>query len=422
MTAPRPTPQQLAWQRAEFGLFCHFGINTFHGKEWSDGTLSPAGFNPSRLDARQWVETARLAGARYLILTAKHHDGFCLWQTATTDYGVRSSPWRNGRGDVVAELAEACRDAGLPLGLYLSPWDRHEPRYPDAAAYDRFYTRQLEELCTRYGPLFEVWFDGAGSAGRVYDWDAIMEVVDRHQPGAVVFNMGRPTIRWVGNEDGLAADPCYYAVDAAGEPVAPGAAGPGAAYRPPECDVPIRQHWFWQGDDAHTLKSREHLLAIYYRSVGYGANLLLNVPPNRGGLIDEADRARLLEMADALRQRFAQPVEASLEHAGAGARAAFGRPVELDHLVLEEAIEDGQQADGYAVIDETDGRTIARGGTIGHKKAHAFPAVTTRALRIELAAPARLARATAFRTGHHAPPELGAVFDRDLFDSKVDHP
>lgn len=175
--------------------------------EWSDGTLSPASFDPRRLDARQWVAAARVAGATYVVLTAKHHDGFCLWPTSTTDYSVASSPWRDGAGDVVRELADACAEAGMGLGLYLSPWDRHEPRYSDAAAYDDFYCAQLTELCTQYGDLVEIWFDGAGSAGRSYDWKKIIEVVRTHQPGAVVFNMGDPDIRWVGNEDGLAADP-----------------------------------------------------------------------------------------------------------------------------------------------------------------------------------------------------------------------
>ncbi|MBC8077880.1 MAG: alpha-L-fucosidase, partial [Chloroflexales bacterium] len=302
----RPTHQQLRWQTLAYGMFCHFGINTFYGHGWSDGTLSPRGFNPTRLDARQWVETAQAAGMRYLVFTAKHHDGFCLWPSDTTDYSVRASPFRGGRGDVVAELAQACRDANMPLGLYLSPLDRHEPCYADPPAYDRFYARQLAELCARYGPLFEIWFDGAGPEGRIYNWDLIMEVVDRHQPEALVFNMGRPSIGWVGNEDGQAADPNYYAVceqAVSAHPRARGAAKP--TYLPAECDVSLRRGWFWQPDEGATRKSVEHLLAIYYRSVGLGANLLLNVPPDRSGLLDGGDRERLLSLAAALRQRFA---------------------------------------------------------------------------------------------------------------------
>lgn len=211
-TVPVPTPGQLHWQRTGMGVFFHFGLNTFHGLEWSDGTLDPATFDPDQLDADQWVRTAKRAGAGYVVLTAKHHDGFCLWPTATTDYSVRSAPWRGGRGDVVAEVAEACRHHDLGLGLYLSPWDRNAVCYPDPAAYDAFYLTQLEELCSNYGDLFELWFDGAGSQGRTYDWQRIAALVERRQPQAMVFNMGRPTIRWIGNEDGLAADPVVYVV------------------------------------------------------------------------------------------------------------------------------------------------------------------------------------------------------------------
>lgn len=422
---PVPTPQQLAWQEREHGLFLHFGINTFYGKEWSDGSLPADGFNPSQLDASQWVETAIAVGAGYVVLTAKHHDGFCLWPTATTDYSVRSSPYRGGHGDVVGELAEACQGAHLPLGLYLSPWDRHEPCYADTVAYDRFYVRQLTELCTRYGPLFEIWFDGAGSEGRQYNWDAIMEVVDRYQRQAVVFNMGRPTIRWVGNEEGLAGDPNFYAVSTeSGEPVSPlsGADSTLLAYRPPECDVPIRRHWFWQPDDLETLKSVEHLLGIYYRSVGYGANLLLNVPPNREGLIDAADRDRLLATAAELRSRFAAPIASSLKQEGNTATVDFGRPVSFDHLVLSEDLRRGQRLDGYSVTT-AEGSPVCAGRTVGHKKIDVFPAVTTARLTIALSGPEpRLTRVTAYRTGFERRPWLGTAYEERDWSDKVDAP
>ncbi|MCS7061983.1 MAG: alpha-L-fucosidase [Anaerolineae bacterium] len=415
----KPTSCQLAWQDAEFGLFCHFGINTFYDKEWSDGSLSPAAFNPTRLNTRQWVEMAKAAGARYLIFTAKHHDGFCLWQTETTDYSVRAAPWKDGQGDVVAELAQACHDLNMPLGLYLSPWDRHEPCYGDPPTYDRFYVRQLTELCTRYGPLFELWFDGAGSEGRTYNWEAIIEVVNRYQPNALVFNMGRPTIRWVGNEDGLAADPCYYVVDSAAVSIYTDRqdAVP-KAYMPPECDVPIRQHWFWHADDLHTLKSKEHLLGIYYRSVGLGANLLLNVPPNREGLLDEIDCRRLLEVADEIKRRFADPIPARLTQQGALITLDFGRPVTCDHLILQEDLRDGQRVDGYTLRAED--RVIAAGCTIGHKKIHVFPAITAQHLSLQLnTEAARILSVDAYHTGHEHLPALDALFDPALFESKM---
>lgn len=391
----RPTPQQLAWQRAAFGMFCHFGVNTFNGREWSDGTLDAASFNPSAFDARQWVQTAVDAGMRYLVLTAKHHDGFCLWPTSTTDYSVAASPYA---GDVVGEVATACADAGLPFGLYLSPWDRNADCYRDPTAYDDFYCRQLTELCTQYGPLFEVWFDGAGSEGRTYDWNRIMGVVHRHQPDAVVFNMGEPTIRWIGNEDGLAADPCHYDVD--------------GVYLPPECDVAIRRNWFWQPDDLDTLKSVEHLLGIYYRSVGLGANLLLNVPPDRRGLIDEDDRTRLLEFAEEVRRRFAAPVRGELSHEGDVVTVTLPESRTFDHVVLHEDVSDGQHVDGHEVY--VDDALVARGETIGVQRFHVFPAVTGSRVTVRLGtARARLADVELHATGVEALPQLGRLQTAD---------
>ncbi|NUT33947.1 MAG: alpha-L-fucosidase [Hamadaea sp.] len=380
----RPTPGQLAWQEAGFGFFLHFGVNTFHGLEWSDGTLDPATFDPGDLDAAQWVQTAVDAGAQYAVFTAKHHDGFCLWPTATTAYSVKSAAWRDGKGDVVGELAAACEAAGLKLGLYLSPWDRNAACYPDPAAYDAFYLRQLTELCTNYGPLFELWFDGAGSEGRAYDWDAIMAVVDRHQPGAMVFNLGRPTIRWVGNEDGLAADPCDYVVDRVlGSVYADGDEPlPQARYLPPECDVPIRANWFWQPDDAHTRKSRDHLLDIWYRSVGLGAGLLLNVPPDRRGLIDDGDRERLLEFTGEVARRLARPVPGALARSGDELVARFPRPVRFDHLELREDLRAGQRVTSHEV--RAHGQVIAAGQTMGVRRVHAVAPVEAAELRIRV--------------------------------------
>ncbi len=379
-----PTPGQLAWQHDGFGLFLHFGINTFNGEEWSNGTLDPASFDPSDLDAAQWVDTAVSAGAKYVVLTAKHHDGFCLWPTATTDYSVASSPWRDGKGDVVAELAAACHAAGIGLGLYLSPWDRNAECYDDPAAYDEFYVRQLTELCTRYGPLYELWFDGAGSEGRTYDWDAVMAVIEEHQPDAMVFNMGRPTIRWVGNEDGLADDPCRYVTETTGISVYDdgAAALDTARYLPPECDVPIRANWFWQPDDLHTLKSRDQLLDIWYRSVGLGAALLLNVPPDRRGLIDEADRARLLDFTGELHRRLAQPVPATLTVEGPEIVATFAEPIRIDHLELREDLTQGQRLDHHEVLAH--GTPIAKGHTVGVRRVHTVEPVSLQELRIRL--------------------------------------
>jgi len=425
MTNARPTPAQLDYQRDHaFALFYHFGINTFFAREWSDGSLPAAGFNPTVLDTRQWVATAREAGAAHVILTAKHHDGFCLWQTDTTDYSVASSPWKGGTGDVVAELAEACRDAGIALGLYLSPWDRHERTWEtDHAACDAFYLRQLDELTTRYGPIYELWFDGAGSEQHPYDWDAIMDVIDRNQPDAMVFNTGRPTIRWVGNEDGLASDPCWYTVSDTAMSIhtdaREGIAG-GEAYLPPECDVAIRRHWFWQPDDLDTLKSVEHLTAIWYRSVGLGANLLLNVPPDRRGLIDDHDRERLLAFTSTIAERFRRPRVATLRRTGASWHAEWDDDVRLDHLVLEENLRDGQRIGRHRIVDAGSGRLLAEGGTIGVRRVHAFPRATASAIVIETdREDAVLQRVEGHLTGVETMPPLE---EQPAFRSdKIDH-
>lgn len=379
-----PTPQQWAWQQAALGVFFHVGVNTFVGKEWSDGTVPPAVFDPTDLDAEEWVIAARDLGARYVVLTAKHHDGFCLWPTATTDYSVASSPWKGGTGDVVGEVAEAARRHGLGLGLYLSPWDRHEPSYSDPAAYDAFYLRQLRELCSRYGELVELWFDGAGSAGRSYDWDGIAAVIEELQPRAMVFNMGPATIRWVGNEDGLATDPCEYVTGATDlnnydEDITELG---GERYLPPECDVSLRRGWFWQEDEEP--KSLEHLLAIHDRSIGLGANLLLNVPPDRRGRLDPADRARLEELRAGLEARFGRPVPARLTSEGTGVRAVLPAGTRWDHVELREDVSGGQRVRGHRVL-AADGTLLAEGRTIGVRRIHRLPApVTTGDLRLEV--------------------------------------
>ncbi|PWH06945.1 alpha-L-fucosidase [Brachybacterium endophyticum] len=405
-TIPAPTTDQLRWQQQGLGVFFHVGVNTFAGKEWSDGTLPASSFDPTDLDADEWVRTARDLGARYVVLTAKHHDGFCLWPTATTDYSVASSPFRGGGGDLVREVADACRTHGLGLGLYLSPWDRHASCYQDAAAYDEFYLAQLRELCSDYGPLAELWFDGAGSAGREYDWDRIGALIQDLQPHAMVFNMGPATIRWVGNEDGLASDPCWYVTESTDlnnyddEVTALGR----ARYLPPECDVSLRTGWFWQeGEEPKTL---QHLLAIHARSVGLGAGLLLNVPPDRRGRIDPADAARLHELREALDARFGAPVATRLETTGrpqspgtrqrTSLQATLPAVQRIDHLELREELGAGQRICAHSVRlpaegpdgarpDGPAGTVLAAGETVGVRRIHRLdPPVTTDRLVIEI--------------------------------------
>ncbi|WP_309128801.1 alpha-L-fucosidase [Microbacterium sp.] len=379
----RPSAAQLAWQRAGLGVFFHFGLNTFAGVEWSDGTLSPEVFDPTDFDADQWVEVAAGLGAAYVVLTAKHHDGFCLWPTKTTDYSVASSPWRDGRGDVVAEVAAACRRRRVGFGVYLSPWDRYAPEYADADAYDAVYAAQLTELMTGYGDLTEVWFDGAGSDGRVYDWPRYMRIVQQHQPDAMIFNMGAPTIRWVGNEDGLAADPVEYVTDALAlnQYVTGADALAERIYAPPECDVSIRRGWFWHPDDEP--KSVAHLMAIHLQSIGMGAGLLLNLPPDTSGRIDPRDAERVRELRAELDRRFSAPVRADVEERSPGQWAVrLPAEVEVGQIELREALEHGQRITRHTI--EVDERAIVEAKTVGVRRIHTIDPIALSSFRVAI--------------------------------------
>ena len=411
---PVPAPRQLAWQRDELWIFTHFGVNTFTDKEWGDGTEDPKIFNPARFDAHQWAATAKDAGFKGIILTAKHHDGFCLWPTAQTEHCLRNSPWRDGKGDVVREVADACRAAGLKFGFYLSPWDRNSPKYEDGKAYDDYFAAQLEELLTGYGPVSEVWFDGAGSEGHVYDWQRYYAAIRRHQPGAVIAICG-PDVRWVGNEDGVARETEWSVRDA---DAATGPGQDGKAWHPAECDVSIRPGWFWHQSQDGQVKSLARLLDIYYKSVGRNAGLLLNVPPTSEGRFAAPDAARLREFRLALDATFAtdlargKPCRADAVRGGdpgfGPARAVDGDPrtywavdddvrqasIEIDLeapaacsvCLLGEAIELGQRIEAHRVEVLAGGqwRTVARGTTVGYKRLHRFPAVEARRLRVTI--------------------------------------
>lgn len=333
-----PSPRQLAWQEVEFSAFIHFGMNTFTDREWGDGKESPSLFNPTEFDARQWVRVMKEAGMKMLILTAKHHDGFCLWPTRTTGHSVRNSPWRNGKGDVVREVAEACQEAGMKFGVYLSPWDRHEPSYGDSPAYNDFFCRQLRELLTDYGEISEVWFDGAcgeGPSGKrqVYDWPSYYKVVRELQPGAVIFGMG-PDVRWVGTESGYGREtewsvvpikikelptPALEAADffSLDDLFIPGdmtdedlgsreklRTARALAWYPAETDVSIRPGWFYHPSEDKAVKTPEKLVDIYFSSVGRNSVLLLNVPPDKRGRIHDSDVQSLRGMRQILDKIF----------------------------------------------------------------------------------------------------------------------
>lgn len=398
MARPVPTPAQLAWQREELALFAHFGVNTFSNREWGDGKESPTSFNPTALDARQWTRAAKAAGFGMVILTAKHHDGFCLWPTATTAHSVASSPFRGGQGDVVREVADACRADGLRLGLYLSPWDRNAAVYGSERYHD-FYLTQLRELLTRYGRVDEVWFDGANGEGpngkrQVYDWPRYWGEVKRLQPQAVIFSDAGPDVRWIGNEAGYAGETNWAMVNPA-VVAAPGVSGEavtkmlqegdplGSVWRPGETDTSIRPGWFYHATEDATVRTVDNLVDIYISSVGRNSKLLLNVPPTPAGLLHETDVARLKGMRSALDQRFGTPIGSASrmrasERGGTTGRIdlALSQPRRVPFVTLREDIARGQHVAAWrleGMAGDGSWTPVARGTTIGYNRIVALP-------------------------------------------------
>lgn len=409
--APRPVPSpwQLAWQRDELALFLHFGVNTFTDREWGDGTEDPAIFAPAALDARQWARSAREAGFKTLILTAKHHDGFCLWPSRVTRHTVAQSPFRAGQGDVVREFVDACAAEGLKAGLYCSPWDRNAPVYGESDRYNTFYLDQLTELLSQYGKIHEVWFDGAngeGPTGRKqrYDWPRFFGLVRRLQPEAVIFSDAGPDVRWIGNEKGEAGDPNWSTVDPSRVPF-PGADGPdiidallhgdpnGPVWRPGETDTSIRPGWFFHPSENDKVRPVDELMALYFSSVGRNSKLLLNVPPNREGLLHSTDVARLSEFRRQRDKRFATDLAAGRPvawHPVSPTRAI--QQVELNEVVgvsvvdLRESIERGQRVARY-LVEGSDGgawRPLSRGTTIGCRKLDLVEPMRVRRVRVTI--------------------------------------
>ena len=405
--APRPSPRQLAWQQLETTAFLHFTVNTFTDKEWGDGTEKPGIFNPAKLDARQWIRTLRDAGFRMAIITAKHHDGFCLWPSKLTEHSVKNSPWKDGKGDVVRDVADACREFGLKFGVYLSPWDRHESRY-GTAAYNDYYKAQLRELLTNYGPIAEVWFDGAkgeNAKDMTYDFAGYWALVRQLQPQAVMFSDVGPDVRWVGNEAGNAGDTSWSTINTEG--MAPGVADPkylnrgdplGKLWIPTETDVSIRPGWFYHPAEDAKVRSAQDLVNLYYQSVGRNSLLLLNVPPNREGLLSEPDVASLKAFRRILDETFSTNLVAKKQLVlRDGMLVTFralpsNQPliIELsgeqtfDRIMIQENIANGQHIAGGRVEywNGTDWQLIQTFTTVGYKRLLRFPAV--RSSRIQL--------------------------------------
>ena len=422
-----PSARQLSWQELDYYAFVHFNINTFSDVEWGEGSESPEIFNPTQLDCRQWARVCKEAGMKGIIITAKHHDGFCLWNSAYTEHDVASSPWRNGEGDVLRELAEACQEYGLKMGVYLSPWDRNSDIY-GTPEYNEYFKKQLAEVLTGYGDLFEVWFDGAvGEEFRgqqIYDWDGFIATVREHQPNAVIFSDAGPDIRWVGTEQGFANPTNWSTLNRddyfPGTPryleLRSGNQG-GTHWLPAEVDVSIRPGWYYHADEDSEVKSAEHLELIYYNSVGRNANLLLNLPLDRRGLVHPNDSAALMQLRQRLDATFTENLAKGAEvtatdqistetyqaehlvdgdgyTAWAAPEGVTSVGIELDFpeaqtfnvIELREDIRLGQRVEAFEVKAwlNDNWQSIGKGTTIGNRRYLRLPTVTTRKVRVRI--------------------------------------
>ncbi|XP_044505899.1 alpha-L-fucosidase 1 [Mangifera indica] len=423
---PLPSSSQLQWQLSSMALFLHFGINTFTDSEWGSGHADPSVFNPVGLNASQWVQVAKEAGFNRVILTAKHHDGFCLWPSEYTEYSVKFAEWRNGIGDVVAELAVAAKEAGVALGLYLSPWDRHEPCYGKTLEYNEFYMGQMTELLTRYGEIREVWLDGAKGEGEKdmeYFFDSWFSLIHQLQPGAVIFSDAGPDTRWIGDEAGVASSTCWSLFNRSAATIggtdpqySQGGDPRGHDWVPAECDVSIRPGWFWHASEAP--KSALKLLDIYYQSVGRNCLLLLNVPPNSSGLISAEDIQVLKEFSELRSSIFScnlaenAVVSASSTRGGTN-ESRFNphnvlkegiysywapeenqtqwvlfldlqEPVSFNVLQIQEPIHMGQRVIKFHldILNEGKWKKLINGTTVGYQRLLQFPTIKTQQLRL----------------------------------------
>ncbi|HEV8284559.1 MAG TPA: alpha-L-fucosidase [Chitinophagaceae bacterium] len=400
---PIPSKQQLAWHEMEFYLFTHFGPNTFTDKEWGEGTEPEDIFNPASLDCRQWCRIAKAAGAKGIIITAKHHDGFCLWPSKYSTHTVRESKWKNGKGDVLKELSQACKEYGLKFGVYISPWDRNHPKY-GTAEYNDVFVNMMKEIFTNYGPIWELWWDGANGEGpngkkQVYDWDRFKKTVKTISPNTVVFSDVGPHIRWVGNEKGIAGETNWNMLDTVG--FTPGAGAPptdtlnrgnvnGKNWIPAECDVSIRPGWFYHKEEDEKVKTPEQLFQLYLKSVGRGANLLLNVPPDRRGLINEKDSAALVGFKKLRDRNFKSQLVESFAFQYSNIvllytnknppgpsiiEFKFRVQSKINCIVLQEAIKGGQRIETFSIQIKNKNEVVKeiKGTTVGRKRIITFP-------------------------------------------------
>lgn len=399
---PTPTKQQLAWHEKEFYLFMHFGPNTFTNLEWGKGSEDPNVFNPTAIDCNQWASIAKAAGAKGIIITAKHHDGFSLWPSKFSKHTVRESKWMNGKGDVIKMLSEACKKADIEMGVYISPWDRNHPEY-GTAAYNDIYIQTMKELLTGYGNLTELWWDGANGEGpngkkQVYDFTRFKDSAMSYQPNILIFSDIGPHIRWVGNENGLINETNWNLLDTAGFKRGEGAPANdtlnrgnfnGKNWIGAEADVSIRKGWFYHEEEDSTVKSGKTLFNLYLNSVGHGGNLLLNVPPNRKGLIAPQDSAALMDFRKIREAAFKTNLfkNAVIKNNKNEIEICLTTPVTINSIQLQEQIKFGQRVirfEIYAGDNEADMKKIAGSTTIGRKKIVQFPTTTAKCFKVKI--------------------------------------
>ena len=405
----RPSREQVAWADMEIGMFVHFAPNTWQDLESDDLSTPLSAINPVGLDTDQWARTAVSLGAKYIVFVAKHQGGFCMWQTHTTDYGIRNTPWKDGKGDVLAEVVASCRKYGLKLGAYVCPRDDHAGaatggicKTPELQArYDAMYREQLTEVFSRYGELVEVWFDGSSKTD-------VGDLLRKYQPKAMVFQGPQATIRWVGTEEGSAPYPCWNSIDGArarsGVSTALDSDPDADTWLPNEVDVSIRRpNWFWSTTNAKKVLTKDQLLSVYYRSVGRGAQLLLNLPANRDGLLDGPDVASAAAFGAEVKRRFGAPVGVAK-----GLSVTWAKPVRVDTVVMEEEIALGERIRAYRLEGLVDGawKPVGDGVSVGHKRIQPIEPVVLGGVRLVATSSvggARLRSIAAFDTGVEPP-------------------
>jgi alpha-L-fucosidase len=432
-TMALPTADQSQWEDMEMGMFVHFGNETYLDGRPASFSVPPSEVNPVNLSTDQWAETAVAAGAKYIVFVAKHQYGFCCWQTETTDFSLKSSPWKNGKGDIMAMLRDSCDKYGLGLGVYLSPRDDHFgaatgglcKSAAEQANYDAIYRQQLTELTTRYGELVEIWFDGATAT-------PVSDILHKYQPHAAVFQGPDATIRWVGNEDGFAPYPCWNGVDraasAAGTATALDSDPKADRWLPSEVDVSIRRpDWFWTKGNAGKVLSVDQLLSIYYRSVGRGTQLLLNIPPDPAGLLPKPDVASASAFGAEVKRRFGKAL-ASTAGQGATVQAKLKQPTKIDTVILQEEIAHGERVRAYTIEGRVEGKwtQLGQGSAIGHKRIQPVSPVTVDAVRLVVtraAAEPMIRTLAVYDTGVAPPADWNApsaMWSRNLIGSWKD--